>query len=204
MNNAKRAAILSASMALAVGGVVAASSLSDASHEVSQAVPQRELSSQEVFRAVAFGQGDLAQKLGEQPSLADFYRADFAANNGPNQLVATDAIVKQISATDPSYLPRFSSAVRSGNPFEVAKAIEGISPELQKLGITAHGIPEPTIRPFFSSSFNTNFQLNINIAINENFVVVINYFKVAARQASFSDPFQREMAIGQMTATLSA
>jgi SdpC family antimicrobial peptide len=201
MDNFWRSAILAATAAVAVGGVVTAVQLGGAGAQALEPAPQT-LSSQDVFRAVVFGQGALAQQLGDQPSLRDFYRAGYAANNDVKQLAAADEVMQRISTADPSYFTRFAGAVRSGNPFVVSDALSGVPPVLQKVGLSTDDITEASQRTFMNFHFNQNVHTNINLVLNENAVINSTIWLTSAKPFSISDPFQRELAVGEIAATL--
>lgn len=187
--------VAAASIAAAGGMIYVIQSSGDGS----QVVVAQTLTSQDVFRGVLFGQGVVAQQLGNQPSLRDLYRANFAASNAPDQLAAVDQLMKRVSAADPNYLARFTGAVRSGNPFVVSESLREAGAALQKMGLPVDTLPE-TKAINFNFHFNQNLAVNQNIAINENLAINLNYYR--GRQLSSKDSFQREVEVGQIAATL--
>jgi len=168
-------------------------------------------SDQELFRAVVFGQGELAKELGNRPVLSDFYTAGYVDNNGPEQIAAANQVVESIAAKDPGFFAGFAQALRSGSPYIVSDAVAGVEPELQRIGLRVDTptVPGPAAsvrtapRPKsvnINYHINLNVHTNVNVALNENVALNVNIFKT--RKVAFSDPFQHDVMIGALASVL--
>ncbi|WP_198670899.1 hypothetical protein [Mycolicibacterium smegmatis] len=200
MHRSWRAGFLAAAAAVAVGGaVITAQAGIDKTQPPN--TPRPAVSGQDVFRGVVFGQGVVAQQLGDRPSLIGFYRVSYASNNEAGQLAAADEVMDRIQAADPNYFTRFADAITSGNPFAVSDTLVGVEDQLRKVGLRPDTI---ATRSPVNYQFNMNVHTNINLVLNENLVVMMNAVTVTAKPASLTDAFQRELMVGEIAATLRA
>lgn len=203
MVNLWRSIIPAVVVAVGVGGVVTAVQLDGESSHASQSTPEV-FSSQDVFRAVVFAQGDLAKQLADQPSLRNFYGVNYAANNGAEQLAAADEVMMRISAADPRYFTRFNGAVRSGDPYAVSDALGGVQLELQKAGFTLGDVVPAAGAPSIQTNFHINLNVTVNVNINVNENININFNLNIGGPMLLSGGFQRELAVGGITEALRA
>lgn len=203
MDNLRRSVILAVAAVVGVGGAVTVAQEDIEPLRVPPPAPQT-LSGQEVFRAVVFSQGPLAKQLADQPSLKNFYGASYAVSNDSKQLAAVDKVIKRISVEDPSYFTRFTGAVRSGNPYIVSDALDGVESELQKVGFSSSEIVDPfrAGNVNVNTSFTQNMHTTVNIALTEN--IAVNTNLMWPRPASSSGTLPREIAVGRITETLRA
>ena len=204
-----RVVAAAAASALAAGGLAAAIHFQARPDAVS---PYGGASGQQLFLAVVFGQGELAKELGNRAVLADFYKAGYVDNNGPQQIAAANQVVESIAAKDPGYFAGFARAVRSGSPYVVSDAVAGVEQEFQKVGLqvdtpTVPG-PAAATRPAaprprsinINYHINLNLHTNVNVALNENVALNVNIFKT--RKVAFTDPFQHDVMIGELASVL--
>lgn len=204
MGNFRRSTLLAITTGIAVGGVVSVIQLSGGETQpVVQAA--QSLSGQDMFRAIAFGQGALARELSGRPALRDVYRSEYAANNSSEQVAAVDTIIQKIAAEDPSYFPNFGNALRSGDPFTVSDVLGGVASEIKKVGGSFEKVSGHPL------GFKFNFQWQFNITIHtdtafilyNNVALVNDYFRMDEPGASgMSNDFQRQLVVGEITAAL--
>jgi hypothetical protein len=121
-----------------VGGVLTSGLKSDSpASQTSNFKPENHTSvsadeaGKELFRGIVFGQGSTARELGERPLLAAFYCDQYSQNNTADSTARADTIMNDIAAKDQNYFAEFGGAIRSGNPFVVASALDDVEPRLR-------------------------------------------------------------------------
>jgi SdpC family antimicrobial peptide len=159
----------------------------------------------ELFRGIVFGQGSTARELGKQPSLAAFYCDQYSQNNTAGRTSRADAIINDIVAKDPQYFAEFGGAVRSGNPFVVASALDGVEPRLRAENVfieSVHSDQAPGGYIDTNYQFNFNVHTNVNTVFNENVAVNVTVVRDGRSAPSTKKGFQRENMIADITTAL--
>jgi SdpC family antimicrobial peptide len=159
----------------------------------------------DLFRGIVFGQGAIACELGKRPSLAAFYSDQYSQNNTAGKIGRADTIINDIITGDPQYFAEFGGAVRSGNPFVVANALDGVEPRLRAENVSldfAHSDQAPGGYIDTNFQFNFNFHTNVNAFFNENVGINVTIVRDGRSAPSAKRGFQRENMIADITATL--
>jgi SdpC family antimicrobial peptide len=160
----------------------------------------------DLFRGIVFGQGAIARELGKRPSLAAFYSDQYSENNMVSRTSWGDTIINGITTRDPQYFAEFGGAVRSGNPFAVANALDGVEPQLRAERISldpVHADQAPGGYIDTNFQFNFNVHTNVNGFFNENAVINVTIVKGGQSAPSKKRGFERENMIADITTALS-
>lgn len=119
------APIVAASLAVSVAGAANAAPDENSATRAPQSGTSVEYAPEEYFRAFYFGTGPVAQML---PEIKE--AADISGSSTPEAMRAQDEVLESIEASDPSYFPRFASAVTSGKHLKVETALQEGSEKL--------------------------------------------------------------------------
>lgn len=190
----------------AAAGIVTAGAIADLSistaHSAAVTIASPVNGNGQIFRAIVFGQGQYAKMLGARPSLAPFYSAEYAQHNSVVDIDAADKVVHVIAAKDPQYFANFERKIRSGNPFVVADAVDGISDQLHRSGVISD--VDASVQPSVYMNFhvNQNAYVNVNVGVNENVLANVNVYKAPVASLSPKN-FDREQLIADITTTFS-
>ncbi|TSE01604.1 hypothetical protein FOS14_03475 [Skermania sp. ID1734] len=163
---------------------------------------------EKIFRALAFGQGDMAYALGAEPILST-YRTTYSLNNRPDRKALADRVIHDIDTADSNFFATFSIQMRSGDPFKVGTAIDRAESTAVS-HLAAQPIPTPPVTPQgIYINFQTNFNLvfNINTFVNENLAFNLNIYRAPVAPVPNTNNldynnFTRETAVAAITSDL--
>ncbi|WP_019547136.1 hypothetical protein [Streptomyces sulphureus] len=129
--------------ALALGGATTAYAASQApTAEVSATVPVSGKvgaadDGRSLFRGILFGQGEVAEKLGESEELFATMGEGYEKNNSSDVLKAGDAVMDAVEKNRPGAMAEFSTEMRSGDVERVQTALQKTTDDLVDVGVIA-------------------------------------------------------------------
>jgi SdpC family antimicrobial peptide len=131
-------------------------------------------------------------------------RSIFSKQHGGQQYPA-DTIINDIAAKDPQYVAEFGGAIRSGNPFVVASALDDVEPRLRAENVSLDSArSDQAPGGYIDTNYQLNFNVhtNVNTVFNENVAVNVTVVKDGRSASSTKRGFQRENMIADITAAL--
>jgi SdpC family antimicrobial peptide len=186
--------------ALAIGGGMLLVSHEDiGTVQVRSVAMNEKLTGGEFFQAIVFGQGDLARKIGENPSESGFYAAEYSAHNLPRNMRTAGDIVRDISARDPGYFSNFADKIQSGNPYWVAAVIDSVGQALRAGGALMGDADYRSVDPVAALNSGTMVYTDTNTHVNvldANLIVT-----KGAQAAAVADGLARDQAVADITTT---